>query len=193
MQETRIQSLGPEDPLREENCSPLQYFAWEIPWAEEPGGLQSMGSQKVRHDWMTSLSLSRLVIAFLPRSKHLLISWLQSPSAVILEPPKIKSATVSTVSPSVSHEVIIFKCLVVLRPVPKPLHVGKCPFSLHFPSKTWASTTQDPECLLSWTVSVLLIVELLLFWVMVFTFLLLILLAFALVSVLKLRRLSCTL
>ena len=44
--------------------------------------------------------LSRLVIAFLPRSKHLLISWLQSPSAVILEPPKIKSDTVSTVSPS---------------------------------------------------------------------------------------------
>ena len=47
--------------------------------------------------------LSRLVITFLPRSKHLLISWLQSPSAVILEPPKIKSATVSTVSPSISH------------------------------------------------------------------------------------------
>ena len=42
--------------------------------------------------------LSRLVIAFLPRSKHLLISWLQSPSAVVLEPPKIKSAIVSTVS-----------------------------------------------------------------------------------------------
>ena len=50
--------------------------------------------------------LSRLVIAFLPRSKHLLISWLQSPSAVILEPKKIKSATVSTVSPSISHEVM---------------------------------------------------------------------------------------
>ena len=50
--------------------------------------------------------LSRLVIAFLPRSKHLLISWLQSPSAVILEPPKIKSDTVSTVSPSISHEVM---------------------------------------------------------------------------------------
>ena len=50
--------------------------------------------------------LSRLVIAFLPRSKHLLISWLQSPSAVILEPKKIKSDTVSTVSPSVSHEVM---------------------------------------------------------------------------------------
>ena len=50
--------------------------------------------------------LSRLVITCLPRSKHLLISWLQSPSAVILEPRKIKSATVSTVSPSISHEVM---------------------------------------------------------------------------------------
>ena len=50
--------------------------------------------------------LSRLVITFLPRSKRLLISWLQSPTAVILEPPKIKSDTVSTVSPSISHEVM---------------------------------------------------------------------------------------
>ena len=50
--------------------------------------------------------LSRLLITFLPRSKHLLISWLQSPSAVILEPRKIKSDTVSTVSPSISHEVM---------------------------------------------------------------------------------------
>ena len=50
--------------------------------------------------------LSRLVITFLPRSKRLLISWLQSPSAVTLEPPKIKSNTISTVSPSISHEVM---------------------------------------------------------------------------------------
>ena len=50
--------------------------------------------------------LSRLVITFLPRSKHLLVSWLQSPAAVILEPQKIKSDTVSTVSPSISHEVM---------------------------------------------------------------------------------------
>ena len=50
--------------------------------------------------------LSRLVIAFLPRSKRLLISWLQSPSAVILEPKKIKSLTVSIVSPSICHEVL---------------------------------------------------------------------------------------
>ena len=50
--------------------------------------------------------LSRLIIAFLPRSKHLLISWLQSPFAVILEPKKIKSATVSIFFPSICHEVM---------------------------------------------------------------------------------------
>ena len=50
--------------------------------------------------------LSRLVTAFLPRSKHLLISWLQSPSAVILEPQKIKSLTITTISPSICHEVL---------------------------------------------------------------------------------------
>ena len=64
--------------------------------------------------------LSMLVITFLPRSKRLLISWLQSPSAVILEPPKLKSDTVSTVSPSISHEVmgpdaVIFEPLLNLR------------------------------------------------------------------------------
>ena len=50
--------------------------------------------------------ISRLVIVFLPRSKRLLISWLQSPSAVILEPRKVKSATVSTVSPTIYLEVM---------------------------------------------------------------------------------------
>ena len=60
-------------------------------------------------DKVTSLlfnMLSRLVITFLPRSKRLLISWQQSPSAVTLEPKKIKSATVSTVSPSICYEVM---------------------------------------------------------------------------------------
>ena len=66
--------------------------------------------------------LSRLVITFLPRSKRLLISWLQSPSAVILEPPKIKSATVSTVYPSICHEVmgpdtmILVFCMLSFKP-----------------------------------------------------------------------------
>ena len=66
-------------------------------------------------DKVTSLlfnMLSRLVITFLPRSKCLIISWLQSPSAVILEPPKIKFATVSTVSPSIFHEVMCLDAMI---------------------------------------------------------------------------------
>ena len=101
-------------------------LAWKIPWTEEPGRLQSMGSQS--RTWLSDFTffsfshpcvttgktialtiqtfvskvmslgvtlLSRFVIALLPRSKCLLISWLQSPSAVVLEPKKIKSVTVS--------------------------------------------------------------------------------------------------
>ena len=58
--------------------------------------------------------LSRLVIDFLPKRKHLLISWLRSPSAVILEPRKIKSATVSLVSPSVCHEVMGLNAIILV-------------------------------------------------------------------------------
>ena len=58
--------------------------------------------------------LLRLVITFLPRSKHLLISWLQSPSTVILDPPKIKSITVSTVSPSICHEVMGLDAMILV-------------------------------------------------------------------------------
>ena len=58
--------------------------------------------------------LSRLVITFLPRSKDLLISWLQSPSAVIFEPRKIKSDTVSTVSPSICHEVMGLDAMILV-------------------------------------------------------------------------------
>ena len=58
--------------------------------------------------------LSRLVITFLPRSKHLLISWLQSPYAVILEPRKIKSLSVYTVSPSISHEAMGLDAMILV-------------------------------------------------------------------------------
>ena len=58
--------------------------------------------------------LSRLVIAFLARRKRLLISWLQSPSAVILQPPKIKSVTVSIVSPSICHEVMGIDAMILV-------------------------------------------------------------------------------
>ena len=59
-------------------------------------------------------TLSRLVITFLPRSKGLLISWLQSPSEVILEPKKLKSATVSTVYPSICYEVMGLDAIILV-------------------------------------------------------------------------------
>ena len=69
--------------------------------------------------WQSNISglfniLSRLVITFLPRSKHLLISWLQLLTAVILEPPEIKSATVSTVSPPICHEVMGLDAMILV-------------------------------------------------------------------------------
>ena len=50
MQETQVRSLGPEDPLEKETATHSGILAWEIPWTEEPGGLQSMRSQRVEHD-----------------------------------------------------------------------------------------------------------------------------------------------
>ena len=55
MQETWVRSLGWEDPLEKEMATHSSILAWRIPWTEEPGGLQSMGSQRVGHDWTTSL------------------------------------------------------------------------------------------------------------------------------------------
>ena len=57
MQETRVWSLGREDPLEKEMAIHSSTLAWKIPWTEEPDRLQSMGSQRVGHDWVTSLSL----------------------------------------------------------------------------------------------------------------------------------------
>ena len=54
MQETRVQSQGGEDPLEKEMSTHSSIFAWRIPCTEEPGGLQSMESQRVRHDWATN-------------------------------------------------------------------------------------------------------------------------------------------
>ena len=79
---------------------------------------------------------SRLVITFLPRSKRLLISWLQSPSAVILEPQKIKSDTVSTVSPSISHEMMGPDAMILVF------------WMLRFPlglTKVWSCSPRDSQ------------------------------------------------
>ena len=54
--ETQVQSLGQEDPLKKEMATHSSILAWKIPWTEEPGMLQSMGSQRVGHNWVTSLS-----------------------------------------------------------------------------------------------------------------------------------------
>ena len=58
MRETRVRSLGWEDPLEKEMATHSSTLAWKIPWTEEPGRLQSVGSQRVVHDWATPLSLS---------------------------------------------------------------------------------------------------------------------------------------
>ena len=54
MQETQVRSLGQKDPLEKGMATNSSIFAWRIPWTEEPGGLQSMGSQRVGHDWVTN-------------------------------------------------------------------------------------------------------------------------------------------
>ena len=56
MQETWVQSLGQEDPVEKGMVTHFSILAWIIPWTEEPGGLQSMGSQRVRHDWLINPS-----------------------------------------------------------------------------------------------------------------------------------------
>ena len=73
MQETCVPSLGREDPLEKEMAIYSSTIAWKIPWTEEPGRLQSMGSQRVRHDWATSLSLSLYTIMI--RFYILIIKW----------------------------------------------------------------------------------------------------------------------
>ena len=71
MWETWVPSLGWEDPLEKEMATHSSILAWKTPWMEEPGRLQSMGSQRVEHDWMTSLSLLFNVYAeHIMRRKH---------------------------------------------------------------------------------------------------------------------------
>ena len=61
MQETRVQSLGREDPLEKEMATPSSILAWRNPWTEEPGGLHSMGSWRVGHDWVTDTQYKVIV------------------------------------------------------------------------------------------------------------------------------------
>ena len=67
MQETHVGSLGQEDPLEKEMASHSSILAWEIPWTEEPGGLQSMGLQRVGHNWTTNTGMETLSTQFVTR------------------------------------------------------------------------------------------------------------------------------
>ena len=62
MQDRRVPSLGREDPLEEAMSTPSSILPWEIPWTEEPGGLQSRGSQRVGHNWMTGHAMQLLLL-----------------------------------------------------------------------------------------------------------------------------------
>ena len=62
MQETRVQFLGQKDPLEKGMAIHSSILAWRIPWTEEPGGLQSVGSQRVGHDWATNTTLLLLLV-----------------------------------------------------------------------------------------------------------------------------------
>ena len=74
VQETWVQSLRQEDPLEKEMATHSSTLAWKIPWTEEPGRLQSMGLQRVEHDWATSRSVLRIFPLFCPWSIYLCLS-----------------------------------------------------------------------------------------------------------------------
>ena len=78
MQETWVQSLGQEEPLEKGMATHSSILAWKIPWMEEPGRLQSMGLQRVGHDWTTSLSTSWNSPSTSSSNWNLVISWEQS-------------------------------------------------------------------------------------------------------------------
>ena len=68
MQETEVQSLGQEDPLEKEMATHSSILPWYIPWTEEPGGLQSTGSQRVGHDLVTKLPAPHVLVVQNPRA-----------------------------------------------------------------------------------------------------------------------------
>ena len=72
MQETQVQSLSWEDPLEEGMATHSSILAWEIPWTEEPGGFQSLGSQRARHNWAANTSSDTLVLWLIDFSSFLL-------------------------------------------------------------------------------------------------------------------------
>ena len=88
MRETWVQFLGREDPLEKEMAIPSSTLAWKIPWTEEPGRLQSMGSQRVGHDWATSLIHYPLVTMYYAEHQAL-GSYLWTKQTIIPDPREL--------------------------------------------------------------------------------------------------------
>ena len=138
-------------------------FGWTPGVGDGQGDLaccvRFMGSWRVGHDWVTELNWKAIKIKcridskpfFIPRSKHLLISWLQSPSTVILDPRKIKSATVSIFFPSVCHDgegngnPLQYSCL------ENPMDGGAWWATVHGVAKSWTRLSDFPTSLLPWS------------------------------------------
>ena len=91
MWETLVRSLDREDPLEKEMATHSSILAWEIPWTEEPGGLQSTGSQRVGHDWATSLSLTMYHLSTKPDHRNKTETKKYFMSLQILPPNVIRS------------------------------------------------------------------------------------------------------
>ena len=81
MWETRVQSLGQEDLLEKEMATHYSILAWKIPWMEEPGRLESMGSKRVRHDWVTSVQFSS--VQLLSRVRLFATPWTEAHQASV--------------------------------------------------------------------------------------------------------------
>ena len=90
VQKTRVWSLSWEDPLEKEMATHSSIFAWKISWTEEPGGLQSMGSQRVGHDWATNTYLLTLLSIFHTSQSLLVLRWSQSPGRYMIRQVNFK-------------------------------------------------------------------------------------------------------
>ena len=111
MRETWVQSLGREDLLQKEMTTHSSILAWKIPWMEEPGGLQSMGSQRVGHDWATTLTqlLYSTVVVFAIHAHESATGVHVSPSWTPLPPPSPSHPSGSSQCTGPEHPVSCIK------------------------------------------------------------------------------------
>ena len=100
MQDTQVQSLAQEDPLEKEMATHSSIPAWKIPWTEEPGGLQSMGSWRVGHDWMTKHMLNGMFQASAVFSMLFTLTGMVSSSFYLFFQTQVRNDLLQEVSPN---------------------------------------------------------------------------------------------